>query len=74
MTINRKKVTYIINNHTNMACASLFISFTGLMVKLSQSRHNIGKVIQTEKMNRKTEKMNRTRSKNSQLSSTTKST
>lgn len=29
-----KKNTHIVDNHANMACASLFIGFTGLMIKL----------------------------------------
>lgn len=45
---NREQNTYIVDNHANMACASLLIGFTSLMIELSQSGHNIGKVIQTE--------------------------
>jgi hypothetical protein len=45
---NREKFTHKVYNHANMACASLFIGFTGLMIKLGQSGHNVGEVIQTK--------------------------
>jgi len=43
-----EKITHKVYDHANMACASLFIGFTGLMVKLGQSGHDVGKVIQTK--------------------------
>ena len=41
-------ITHKVYDHADMARASLFVGFTGLMIKLGQSGYDVGKVIQTK--------------------------